>query len=64
MRSPKGKQAGVKGMGFLIVLILGVVLMTFTIITESEPGALPLLLVLIGAVGYATMQWKAHHKNT
>lgn len=63
MGSQEVKQIGVKGIGFLIVLIVGVMLMTFTILTESEPGALPLLLVLVGAVGYATMQWKAHHKK-
>ena len=36
----------------LVVLAIGLALMTFMIVVESEPGALPLLLVLLGAGGY------------
>ena len=32
----------------------GLVLVVMMITTEGEPGALPLGLILIGAVGYAT----------
>ena len=34
----------------LLVLFIGIALMIHMIVVESEPGALPLLLVLIGAV--------------
>ena len=33
---------------------IGLVLMAFMISTESEPGLIPLVLVLGGAIGYAT----------
>lgn len=37
--------------GFAIaILVLGVVLMAYMITVESEPGALPLLFVLVGIV--------------
>ena len=36
----------------LSVLVFGILLMTFMIIVESEPGALPLLLVLGGMIWF------------
>lgn len=36
---------------FLATLILGVALTGFMMYTEGEPGALPLALVLTGAIG-------------
>ena len=36
----------------LIVLAIGVVLMTGKIYADSEPGLIPLLLVVIGTVWY------------
>lgn len=33
-----------------VILAIGLALMAFMIITESEPGALPLALVLIGGI--------------
>lgn len=32
----------------MAILVIGLVLMIFMITTESEPGALPLLLVVVG----------------
>lgn len=37
---------------WLAVAGIGLILMIFMIITESEPGALPLLLIIIGILGY------------
>ncbi len=36
----------------VIILITGVALMVYMITVEDEPGAIPLLLILIGAGGY------------
>ena len=33
---------------------IGLALMVMMIVTEDEPGALPLGLVLLGVIGYAT----------
>jgi hypothetical protein len=40
----------------LITLSIGVLLMVFMIITEDEPGALPLLLIIIGT-GWYFISW-------
>jgi hypothetical protein len=32
----------------LLIIVTGMVLMTFMIIVEDEPGAIPLLLIVIG----------------
>lgn len=36
----------------LMVFVLGAALMTFMIVVESEPGALPLFIVAVGAFGF------------
>lgn len=36
----------------LMVFVLGAALMTFMIVAESEPGALPLFMVTVGAFGF------------
>ena len=43
----------------LFVLGLGVLLAGMMIYTESEPGALPLALILAGAIGYGVTAWKS-----
>lgn len=42
----------------LTLLAIGIVLVALMIRTESEPGALPLLLILLGATGYVTGWFK------
>lgn len=38
----------------LIVAAIGLALVAMMVITEGEPGALPLGLVLLGAIGYGS----------
>jgi hypothetical protein len=45
------------------LLALGLVLMTFMIVTEDEPGALPLGLVLIGAVWHVVARRRARARR-
>lgn len=40
-----------KLISFLITFV-GIALMTFMIIEEDEPGAIPLLLILVGTIWY------------
>jgi drug/metabolite transporter (DMT)-like permease len=42
----------------LAVLVVGVLLTGMMVATESEPGAIPLALVLLGAMGYAIAMLK------
>jgi hypothetical protein len=37
---------------FLVMAASGLALLVMMIVVEDEPGALPLILLLVGAVGY------------
>jgi predicted membrane protein len=43
----------------LIILIIGLTLLVFMVLVEDEPGALPLMLVLIGALGLIYSKFKS-----
>jgi hypothetical protein len=43
----------------VVILILGLVLLVYMVLIEDEPGALPLLLVLIGALGLIYSRFKS-----
>lgn len=50
----------------IIVLIFGLVLLTYMIVIESEPGALPLFMLITGAIWFAINQMnikKYHREN-
>lgn len=47
----------------LLILVLGLLLMVFKIYADSEPGALPLLLVLVGSVWYIARRIQLRSKN-
>lgn len=36
----------------ILMTLIGISLMTFMVIIEDEPGAIPLLLIVVGAGGY------------
>ncbi len=40
------------------ILVVGLVLMTYMITVESEPGALPLLLVIVGIAAYFISRYR------
>lgn len=40
---------------------VGLALLVMMIATEGEPGALPLALTLLGAIGYASGRVRARH---
>lgn len=46
-----------------IFMVVGILLMTFTITTESEPGALPLLLVVVGTGWYIITRFRLRSHN-
>lgn len=47
----------------MVILAVGLVLMVFMIRTESEPGALPLLLIVVGTGWYLATRARirSHH---
>jgi hypothetical protein len=46
-----------------IIMVVGVLLMTFTIYTESEPGALPLFLVLGSTIWYFITRFRMRSQS-
>ena len=47
----------------LLLIAIGVLLMIFKIVVDSEPGAIPLLLILAGAVWYGFKRWAFQSGN-
>lgn len=49
-----------------LTIAIGLVLMAYMIYAESEPGLIPLLLVVLGAGWYAVTRTRirSHHKRT
>lgn len=50
----------------LLIFGIGICLLIFMIITEDEPGAIPLLLILIGAGWYlfTRVKLQSQHSNS
>jgi len=46
----------------IFVLAIGLVLMTYMITVESEPGLLPLVLVLVGAI-WSVVAWRRARRS-
>lgn len=47
----------------ILILLLGLTLMTYMIVAEDEPGAFPLLLVLIGIVSLIIIRIKIRRQE-
>jgi hypothetical protein len=46
----------------VFVLAIGLVLMTYMITVESEPGLLPLVLVLVGSI-WSVVAWRRARRS-
>lgn len=47
----------------LVVAALGLALVVIMVTTEGEPGALPLGLVVLGAIGHGAARWRARAQS-
>jgi fatty acid desaturase len=47
----------------IVIMIIGFALMVYMIVVESEPGALPLLLVLIGMSWFFITLYRSKHST-
>lgn len=52
MKSEIHKKLKVQSLLSVLITVIGIVLLTFMIIVESEPGAIPLLLIALGTGCY------------
>ena len=60
----KKKRSAATAIVPVVVIIVGIVLMVGKIIADSEPGAIPILLVTIGAVWYLAVRRRGRpHQN-
>lgn len=49
MKTESDKKLNMHKFLSIILTFIGIVLLTYMVIVESEPGALPLLLIVVGA---------------
>ena len=47
-----------------LVILTGVILLTFMIVVEDEPGAIPLFVIMAGIAWFFTIRKKVEAKNT
>lgn len=48
----------------ILITLVGIIVMIFMIIVESEPGAIPLLLVVLGAGWYFITRCRLQSQHT
>ncbi|HET8860879.1 hypothetical protein [Marivirga sp.] len=48
---------------FIVIILIGLGLMIFMITVEDEPGALPLLLIVLGTISLIINQIKIKKQN-
>lgn len=48
----------------ILITFIGITLMTFMVIVEDEPGAIPLLLIVVGAGWYFVNRSKVRSQHT
>jgi len=52
MKTDNSKKLKIKELISVLTIVIGILLMLMKIYEDSEPGAIPLLLILLGAGGY------------
>lgn len=60
MKTYNDKKLKMQKIISLLIIVIGIVLMTFMVIVEDEPGALPLFIILIGIGWYFFLRHKVH----
>lgn len=43
----------------VITILFGAILLTYMVVVESEPGAIPLLIIIMGAVWFIISQYRS-----
>lgn len=58
MKTDNNKKTMMARLAPLLIIVIGLLLMAMKIVEDSEPGAIPLLLVLIGTVWFFLQRFK------
>lgn len=58
MKKDSAKKLRMHSLLSLLITVIGTALLTFMIVVEDEPGAIPLLLIAIGAGWYFITRYR------
>ncbi len=64
MKTNNSKKQKVQIMLSVLIIVIGVVLMILKIIADSEPGAIPLLLIVLGIAWYFVARNRMRTQHT
>ncbi|HMB98605.1 MAG TPA: hypothetical protein VKM36_08995 [Balneolaceae bacterium] len=59
----KNKKLKISRLLSIITVAIGMLLLTYMILVEDEPGAVPLLLIILGFGGYLITRSKFRSEN-
>ncbi len=63
MNSEIHKKLKIQLLLSVLIAVIGIILMTFMIIEESEPGAIPLLLIALGTGWYFITRFRTRSQH-
>jgi len=64
MKKDIAKKLKLHFMLSVLTIVLGIALLVFMIIVENEPGAIPLLLIVIGTGWYFLTRYRLRSNHT
>lgn len=63
MKTENIKKTSMQSLLSKLVIAIGILLMVFMITTESEPGALPLFLILVGTIWFFITKFRLRSQS-
>ena len=64
MKKDIAKKSKLHSLLSVLTIVLGIALLVFMIIVENEPGAIPLLLIVIGTGWYFLTRYRLRSNHT
>ncbi len=64
MKTDSTKKLKIHKLISLLITVIGIALMTFMVIAEDEPGAIPLALIVAGAGWYFILRARSQSNYT
>lgn len=63
MDTAKTKKLKISRLLSIITVAIGILLLTYMILVEDEPGAIPLMLITLGFGGFLVTRFKTPSEN-